>query len=85
LRRDASSLPPYRARARRLTPEQEATIRALAAIKSLRSLAAEFGISHETIRTVLRALRTMTDGKDDLGPVAEALSLDLGESRRDLR
>jgi hypothetical protein len=43
----------YRARARRLTPEQEASIRALAATKSLRELAAEFGVSHETIRSIL--------------------------------
>ncbi|MDP9469351.1 MAG: hypothetical protein M3Q71_01610, partial [Chloroflexota bacterium] len=45
----------YRARARRLTPQQEAAIRALAVTKSLRSLAAEFGVSHETIRAVVRA------------------------------
>jgi hypothetical protein len=37
-----------------LTAEQESTIRALAATRSLRSLAAEFGVSHETIRAVLR-------------------------------
>jgi hypothetical protein len=40
-------------RARKLTPEQVATIRAFAPIRSLRSLAAEFGVSHETIRAVL--------------------------------
>ncbi len=41
-------------RPRKLTPEQEAVIRALAATRSLRSLAAEFGVSHETVRSVLR-------------------------------
>jgi hypothetical protein len=40
--------------ARRLTPEQEVSIRALAGTRSLRSLAAEFGVSHETIRAVVR-------------------------------
>ena len=40
---------------RKLTAEQEAAIRALVATKSLRSLADEFGVSHETIRAVLRA------------------------------
>ena len=38
---------------RKLTVEQHAAIRALAATKSLRSLAADFGVSHETIRAVL--------------------------------
>ena len=41
-------------RARKLTPEHEAAIRALAGAKSLRSPAAEFGVSHETVRAVLR-------------------------------
>jgi hypothetical protein len=49
-----SHRPRYRSRARKLTPNQEASIRALAGTKSLRSLAADFGVSHETIRTVLR-------------------------------
>jgi hypothetical protein len=53
-RRDASSRPRYRARARKLTLEQEAGIRALAATKSLRALAAEFSVSHETIRAICR-------------------------------
>ena len=44
----------YGARARKLTPDQEATIRALGATKSLRSLAADFGVSHETVRAVCR-------------------------------
>jgi hypothetical protein len=51
---EATGSPRYRARARRLTPEQEATIHALAGTRSLRSLAAEFGVSHETIRAVIR-------------------------------
>jgi hypothetical protein len=49
-----SSRSRYLARARRLTPEQESTIRGLARRKSLRSLAVDFGVSHETIRAVLR-------------------------------
>ncbi len=39
-------------RARTLTPAEESTIRALAATKSLRSLAADFGVSHRTVRPV---------------------------------
>jgi lambda repressor-like predicted transcriptional regulator len=45
--------PRYCTRARKLTCEQEAKIRSLSATKSLRALAVEFGVSHETIRTVL--------------------------------
>ena len=45
-RRDASAISRYRARARRLTPEQEFAIRALAGTRSLGSLAAEFGVGH---------------------------------------
>ena len=45
----------YRASTRKLTAEQEVAIRALAGTKSLRSLAAEFGVSHETIRAPLRS------------------------------
>ena len=41
-------------RRRKLSPDQEAAIRALAATKSLRSLAADFGVSHETVRAVCR-------------------------------
>ncbi len=41
-------------RARKLTPEQEKAIRALAGTGSLRSLAADFGVSHETVRAALR-------------------------------
>ncbi len=44
----------YRQRTRKLTPLQESAIRALAASKSLRSLAADFDVSHETVRTVVR-------------------------------
>ncbi len=42
-------------RPRRLNTDQITAIRALAQTKSLRSLAAEFGVSHETIRTMLRS------------------------------
>ncbi len=49
-------------RLRKLSPEQEAAIRRLAATKSLRELAADFGVSHETIRTVQRReLPTLTE------------------------
>jgi hypothetical protein len=58
-RRDTTSPLRYRARARRLTPEQESKIRALAGTKSLRSLAADFGVSHETIRSVVRQDRSI--------------------------
>ena len=57
-RRDAFSPFRYRARVRRLTAEQEASIRALAGTRSLRSLATEFGVSRETIRTVVRQDRS---------------------------
>jgi hypothetical protein len=49
-RRVSSQVP----RGRKLAPDQEAAIRALAGSKSLRSFAADFGVSHETIRKVLR-------------------------------
>jgi hypothetical protein len=52
-RRDTCSCPRYRARARKLTLDQESAIRALTGTRSLRSLAADFGVSLETIRTVL--------------------------------
>ena len=39
----------------RLTEAERSAIRSLAAGKSLRSLAADFGVSHETIRAVLAA------------------------------
>ena len=53
-RRDVAARPRYRARTRKLTLKQESRIRALTVTKSLRALAAEFGVSHETIRAVLR-------------------------------
>lgn len=46
----------YRARTRKLTPEQDSVIRAVGATRSLSSLAADFGASHETIRLTLRRL-----------------------------
>ena len=45
----------YRYRAHKLPAAEEAVIRALAATKNLRSLAADFGVSHETVRAVLRS------------------------------
>ncbi len=48
-------------RRRKLSAEQVATIRAEAASRSLRELAAEFGVSHETIRAVLRERRDHSD------------------------
>ena len=41
-------------RRRKLTSEQEAAIRASGGNRTLRELAAEFGVSHETIRSVAR-------------------------------
>ena len=41
-------------RVRKLTPDRIAAIRAQAGSKSLRSLAADFQVSHETIRAVVR-------------------------------
>ena len=37
----------------RLTDEERRAIRAVAATRSLRDLAADFGVSHETVRAVL--------------------------------
>src|SRR5215207_11145393 len=56
--RDGFSRPRYRTRARKLTVEQESAIRALVSTKNLRSLAADFGVSHETIRAVVRQVRS---------------------------
>ena len=53
-RRDDDAARRYRARPRKLTPPDESAIRARAGTKSLRSLAADFGVSHETVRAVLR-------------------------------
>jgi len=44
----------YQHRPRKLTSVDDAEIRALAATKSLRSLAADFGVSHETIRSFIQ-------------------------------
>lgn len=43
-----------RDRPRQLSAEERAAVHALARTKSLRSLAADFGVSHETVRRVLR-------------------------------
>jgi DNA-directed RNA polymerase sigma subunit (sigma70/sigma32) len=49
-------------RRRKLSSQQEATIRSQSGTRTLRELAAEFGVSHETIRTVLRQqLPAMTE------------------------
>ena len=42
-----------RTRLRRLSPEEREAVSALAPNRTLRELAAEFGVSHETVRTVL--------------------------------
>jgi len=39
----------------RLNEEERRAIQALAQTRSLRALAAEFGVSHETVRAVVRA------------------------------
>ena len=52
----ASSQVPRR---RKPTPDREATICTLASSLSLRSLATDFGVSHETIRAVIRHARTV--------------------------
>jgi hypothetical protein len=44
----------YSQRAKGLSSAEEAAIIALAATKSLRSLAVDFGVSHETVRRVVR-------------------------------
>ena len=41
-------------RAQKLTPAEASAIRAPAATRSLLALAADFGVSHETVRAVLR-------------------------------
>jgi hypothetical protein len=56
-RHEGTTQPRYRARARKLTAHQESAIRVLAGTRRLRSLAADFGVSHETIRAVLRQVR----------------------------
>lgn len=42
----------YAGRAQKLTPADESAIRILSATKSLRALAAEFGVNHKTMRAV---------------------------------
>ena len=49
-RRDAYQAP----RARRLSPERETELRRVAPGRALRDLAAEFGVSHETVRAARR-------------------------------
>jgi DNA-directed RNA polymerase sigma subunit (sigma70/sigma32) len=44
----------HTSRQRKLTPEQGATVRSRTGNATLRELAAEFGVSHETIRTICR-------------------------------
>ena len=57
---------PYqRARPRRLSPAKREAIRALAPNRTLRELAADFGVSHETVRAVLRA-----SNRDSVGAAA---------------
>src|SRR5215211_5338284 len=50
LQRASSQVP----RRKKLAPDQVVTIYTLASSTSLRSLAADFGVSHETIRAVVR-------------------------------
>ena len=52
--RNASCPRRYARRPGKLTSAQESTIRALAGTKSLRSLAADFSVSLETVRAVLQ-------------------------------
>ena len=44
----------YSLRAKKLTSADESAIRAFAGTRSLRALAADFGVNHETVRAVLR-------------------------------
>lgn len=50
-------------RRRKLTPEQVAVIRAEIGNRTLRELAATFGMSHETIRAVVRQDTSPGSGK----------------------
>ncbi len=47
----------YARRPSKLTPAQESAIRSLAATRSLRSLAVDFAVSYETIRTVIQSAK----------------------------
>ncbi len=51
-RRRGGSSGRYALRARKLTPTEASIIRALAGSKSLRSLAADFSVSHEIVRSI---------------------------------
>jgi hypothetical protein len=44
----------YASRTRRLTSDEESAIVALAGTRSLRAIGADFAVSHETVRAVLR-------------------------------
>ena len=57
-RRDRPVSRRYAYRPGKLTDAQESAIRALGATRSLSSLAADFGVSHETVRTVLSRRET---------------------------
>lgn len=48
-------------RQRKLSPEQQAIIRSEAGNRTLRELAAAFGVSHETIRMVLRRVQARVE------------------------
>ncbi len=45
---------PQIAQPRKLSPDQESAIHILARTKSLRAVAADFGVSHETVRRAIR-------------------------------
>jgi hypothetical protein len=51
----------------KLTREQEAALRHRGGTSSLRVLAAEFGVSHETARSVLRRSNAADAGKQSTG------------------
>jgi hypothetical protein len=59
----------YARRARKLSPAREAEIPSLAGTKGLRSLAADFGVSDETIRANIWPGRQGTTEHRNVGPV----------------
>jgi hypothetical protein len=63
-RRAAAEAP----RPRKLTPERAAELRRVAPGRSLWCLAAEFGVSHETVRTILRDREPAEGTLDSSGP-----------------
>ena len=71
-------------RRRKLTADQEAGIRAAAGNRSLRSLAADVGVSHETVRAVLRGRVGMTVTKSGFAKRAEAQRRDADDLQGDL-